>query len=752
MFEQRVLTAYREKVARERQQKLLEELDEETRLDTQREAKKAREAAKKKEKKKAQKAAKDEERAKKEAEKTAQEEAAKAAEQKKLEEQKQRKEEQRKKREAERKAQEEERAKKEAEKQRKASEERERQVEAERKQREAKERDKRKKEEVRKKEREERETRERETKERKVREDKERKTKEEQAKREKGAAAKADRDTKEQARQSIPQTSKRQVVAIPPGLQGHNPPMTLQSPHNAIATPILPKAPTPNRARQTSQQSSQQEQHSHGSSPRSQQAVTDNSTSSHSPASIVPPPSLNNPPYKPQTQGPILHHPQPSAPLSPLNASGRSSHHPYGGFAGAPGAGMNGIPGSAPGMPPGMMQQMPMYQGPPMGTQHRNFGPPNGLPFPPGINGARPYHPNQAFHSQAPMPPPTSNPHPPAERNMRSQPHSRHPSGSAPFDQVSQDIPPTPISRPGPIGPSNTTPDKSKAGHTRRSSKSPAMDELATQLGSKALLDDSDVPLSTQSQPPTTAPGQPTSGRIGFSPFSERDAFHLPGPQHQPNNATWGGAFGAQPPGIPNWGPPTSKPAGASSWPISTDNNPPHPLPSAPGNAFSGGLAGFGGSNMAPRANAPRPVIIRLLIAQACQRLSLGAASPSDSFPSSAGAGVPGEFYSAASVLRQLELVKSPQEPMPRLEEVLAICDTEGNAQNGGGSFTVKEDSGRGPFIRFDPDGPGGGGSVGPRGGAAGAPGDIGSPIVGHKEMSHGGGGFGGPIGGHRVL
>ena len=67
MFEQRVLTAYREKVAAERQARLLEELDEETRLDTQREAKKAREAAKKKEKKKAQKQAKDEEKAKKEA-------------------------------------------------------------------------------------------------------------------------------------------------------------------------------------------------------------------------------------------------------------------------------------------------------------------------------------------------------------------------------------------------------------------------------------------------------------------------------------------------------------------------------------------------------------------------------------------------------------------------------------------------------------------------------------------------------------
>ena len=36
MFEQRVLTAYREKVALERKKKLLEELDDESRVDAQR--------------------------------------------------------------------------------------------------------------------------------------------------------------------------------------------------------------------------------------------------------------------------------------------------------------------------------------------------------------------------------------------------------------------------------------------------------------------------------------------------------------------------------------------------------------------------------------------------------------------------------------------------------------------------------------------------------------------------------------------
>ena len=71
MFEQRVLTAYREKVARERQERLLEELADETRLDAQREAKKAKEAQKKKDKKKQQKQAKEEEKARRDAEKAA---------------------------------------------------------------------------------------------------------------------------------------------------------------------------------------------------------------------------------------------------------------------------------------------------------------------------------------------------------------------------------------------------------------------------------------------------------------------------------------------------------------------------------------------------------------------------------------------------------------------------------------------------------------------------------------------------------
>lgn len=52
MFEQRVLTAYREEVAAEKQNQLLREIEAEQRLAEEREAKKAKEAQKKKDKKK----------------------------------------------------------------------------------------------------------------------------------------------------------------------------------------------------------------------------------------------------------------------------------------------------------------------------------------------------------------------------------------------------------------------------------------------------------------------------------------------------------------------------------------------------------------------------------------------------------------------------------------------------------------------------------------------------------------------------
>ncbi|KAK9456968.1 salt tolerance down-regulator-domain-containing protein [Dipodascopsis uninucleata] len=147
MFEQRVLTAYREKVAQERQRKLLEELEEENRLREERELKKAKEKEKKKDKKRQQKLAKEEERIRREAEKAAEEALQKEEELRKAEELRKKREEQRLKKEAEKRAQEEERHRREEELRRKRlQEEKEREAERERKRKEKEERERKRKE------------------------------------------------------------------------------------------------------------------------------------------------------------------------------------------------------------------------------------------------------------------------------------------------------------------------------------------------------------------------------------------------------------------------------------------------------------------------------------------------------------------------------------------------------------------------------------------------------------------------------
>jgi chemotaxis protein histidine kinase CheA len=704
MFEQRVLTAYREKVARERQRKLIEELEEETRLDTQREAKKAKEAAKKKEKKKMQKQAKDEEKAKKEAERIAQEAAARAIEEQKLEEQRQRKEEQRKKREAEKKAVEEDRLKKEAERQKKAQDERERQQELERKQREAKEKEKKKREEARKKEREDKDTREREARDRKVKEEQQRKTLQEQAKKAKEAAATAEKETRERTRQEeqARQNSKRPPVAVPPGLHPAHP-SVLQSPQFQVATPIMPaKAPTPARPRQPSQQGPQ----SHSSSPPSQQAGTTETTlsSTHSSASIaIPhPPVPANAQGKQQGQNPPLHHPQPSAPLSPLSSQTRSNQPPHG-YNGMPGHPVNGTAPAGLGMMPGMMPQMLMYQGPPVGGPHRGYGPPNGLPFPPGMNGTRQFVPGPTGHFQ---PPTSMAPSAPIAQKQpqKSQSHSRQQSAS--LDRVADSAnQPTPISRPVPIGQSSTsTPDKKE----NRKVSDPEVEQLAAQLGSKALLDDSDIPLSATSSDHMSAPGAPGSGRAPFSNFpdSKHDAFQ---------SGNWG-AFSPNPgfAGPPNWGTPGLTPKQGGGWPS-------HHQPSA--NAF--GIIG-GGVHATHRPHASRPVAIRLMVAEACKKLSATPGTSNDG------------FHPAQFLLRQIEQMKPPHETAISLNEMLEICDTEGNPQNGGGNFVVRMDSFQGQSVKFEPaDGTGNKRSVG----------DIGSPMVAHSQLATFGG-IGQPVSG----
>ncbi|KAK5069772.1 Stress response protein nst1 [Lithohypha guttulata] len=680
MFEQRVLTAYKEKVAAERQRKLLEELEAEGDMQAQREAKKMKDAAKKKEKKARQKAVKDEEKAKKDAEKAAQEAAIRDAEEKKLAEKRVKQDEQRRKREAERKAAEDERTRKEAERTARAIKERERQQEAERKAKEAKEKEKKLREEQRKRERDEREAKEAELREQRQKEENERKDKELQQRKERETAGRTEREAKE--RQKTEQTSRPQAIALPPGLVPPSRNAQLQSPYIPVATPVVPPSmSTPaGRSRQTSQPSQ------HSSSPRSQKATTETSLNSASPASVpslqptAPTHSVKHP-----RQGPPLHHPQPNAPRSPLNNlgfHGRNGLPPHS-YSNMHGIGINGIPTSMPG-PMAMNAPVHMYSAPPLANQQRY--PPNGLPFPPGFNMQRPFQPSQhmPFHQPPPGIPPMASPHPP---NVSQAVHSRQPSGS---DNSSQ---PAPIARPGPIArPTSTTPDRQKGFSGKGDT---GVEKITTQLGSSALLDDSDEPFSSQldHRVPTIPLAPPGTGRLPFaSTFGgEKPGAFGTGASNWSafNNGLPAGPFGQTPRPSQGWSQPVFDPLGAQ--------------------------AGLG------RSHVPRPIAVRLLLVQACRQLSNASVGKGDG------------YHQAQEVLRRVGQLQQPGEPPVSLDEILGICDTEGNVQNGGGTFEVMVDATRGQIIKFIEDSK-------TNGGIRGSVGDIGGPIAapGHQASSFG--------------
>lgn len=529
MFEQRVLTAYREKVSRERQEKLIEELEEETRLDVEREAKKAREAQKKKDKKRLQKQAKEEEKAKRDAERAAEEAEKKALEEKKLEEQRQKKEEQRRKREAEKKALEEERLRKEAERQKRQREERERQEELERKQREQKEQERKKREDAKQKEREEREAKEKELQEKKAKEERERKAQEERERQQREAAEKAERESKERAKREDQQAAQAAAVQAakrvtpagqpqpPPGL--HHPPQgsnSLQSPHFQVATPIIPKSSTPVRARQASHQGS------HVSSPHTQPVGADVAQASVSPGGAAASQSSASSGAgtgKAVSQPPVLHHPQPSAPISPLGSTNRvpqsSSSGPTQSVSGA----VSGAPGLPQRFPPS--HDMPSYPG----GQYRS---PDNISHPPGINPPRNTLSDRGFtpesgHTGLPFHP-YPHPHPPGymsqgPRDSGIPSHSRQTSTSVERNPHEPQAQPAAISRPAPIQrPSSTVPAEQAKEEAKGNQAD--VDGLTARLGSSALLEDTDVPLSVGPSQPipigAAAPGAPGSGRLGF--------------------------------------------------------------------------------------------------------------------------------------------------------------------------------------------------------------------------------------------
>ncbi|KAI9372662.1 salt tolerance down-regulator-domain-containing protein [Aspergillus egyptiacus] len=660
MFEQRVLTAYREKVAEQRQKKLIEELLEEESRNEQRNAKKAREAQKRKDKKKLQKQAKDEERARREAEKAAEEAAAKAEQERKLEEQRRKKEEQRKKREAERKAQEEERARKEAERQRRLREEREKQAEAERRQRELKEQEKKRREEARRKEREEREL-----KEQKAKEERERKAREEQARKERDKAEQEERDL--QDKRSAP---------VPTNLRPASPQST---------TPVIPKASTPAKPRQPSQQGS------HSSSPRSQPASTE--TSQVSPRSFPLSYSSGSSVISKQSAGhyPMVTHPHQTTPMSPIGRippPGLSSSNPP------------GLSGIVPRPPIGHeLPTYPPHSNPFLG-QLRGFPAPNGIPVPPGINGTRPMPPGRGF----PLDPPGLPFHVQQPLSGVFAPqvhpgHTRQPSGSLERSPLETSAQPFPISRPSPIKrPPSTQQDR----NTQKE-----VDDLSTQLGSRALLDDDDIPL-TSSQLSQSLPGPSAAGI-------------MPGPTRA---SFTGSSLFPDPLSVAKHG---NYPASPSTWaplPFGTSHFPSAPTwGTLPGSSWSDNAFG---TPVQHRAHTSRAVVIRLLVIQACKQLTAtGASKDTDG------------YHDVDAILRLVEQLRPPTEDSISREDILEIFDTEGNAQNGGGSFVTKinEETKTVALVKFEPDT--NSATAGHRSSVV--PGEIGSPIIGSSLPAIGG-------------
>lgn len=794
MFEQRVLTAYREKVAQERQKKLLEELEEESRLGAQREQKRAKEAQKKKDRKRMQKMAKDEERARKEAEKAAEEAAARAVEEKRAEEQRLKREEQRKKKESEKKAQEEERLRREAERQKKLQEERERQAEQERKHRETKEREKKRKDEARRKEREERENRDRELKEKKERDEKERRA------REAAAKAKADQEVRERIRKEEATLAAQQAAAVaqlaplstfmtpiqslkrpapapapvpsvpvPPGLPAQPRLGNVKSPHLQIATPALPKATAPGRARQASQQGSE------SSSPKTPHvlarkgpSVSPSVTSQQSsPGPIGAPRKASLPhgqshPAPPSIPIPTSMPPPPGMPL--LSPSGYSTmmmmqqpppppptpqppSQPQPSVASADLA--TSLPSAFPSFshrPPVSMESVGYgHHQPPIPAQFRGFAPVSVMSGPQGPAAMRqgpaarglamdPAPGVAQYGQQAPI---GAQPAAPYSKHRDTMPthshsHSRQQSIDTP-NLESLEIPPPagPISKPTPIQrPSSVSRQRPDA---RRGSLPNEIDDLSDHLGSSALLDSNDEPFSPETglgRRASAAPMHPAprraQSRYPFTPMypsgvnsaAKADPVTLESPSL--SSHSWSAApssFG--PPSYPR-NPAWSPYPGGSGWPNS--------------NAF--GIIGGGPG----RPSLSRPVNVRLLIVQACKQLTAAKKS---------GDG----FHDLGAILRQIDQIRPPTEAPVQMAEMLDICETEGDAQNGGGFFTIKTEGGTGSGQAQAPGaGTGSGSGVGRtlvRHDAAGnmpaagrgsiAPGDIGSPIPGSSIPSFGG-------------
>lgn len=692
MFEQRVLTAYREKVARERQEKLIEELEADKLANTERDLKKAKDAEKKKQKKLQQKQTKAEEKAKKDEAKAAEEAGLRLAEEKKQQELKIKREDQRKKKEAERKALEEEKQRKEAEKLRRQQEERERQQDAERKTRELKAEEKKRREEAKKKEREEREARE---KERKAADEKQRAEREEKAKAEKGARERSEGVLTQPEAAKRP--SQPTLVALPPGLKptqqsGHG------SPQAKVAAPVLVKAPIPARPREIAGRTSHTPS-SQMSAPRSPDSgfASKQATPPRSASSQFGPQQLNFPGFRTPGQPQATSHPSQLSPLhviAPPPGMHLQQHTgPFGGLAPSV---LNGFSNGQGPMSSGVInrmphgQQMPMYSqhapaqgllqrtfahnGPPPGmipgtlqSQNRPYLPetPTGYPSAPIVSGANSTHLPLSGHSRKMSTPLLVQPHEISTPGAAAQPIAR----------------PAPIKRPASAKPTEL--------NGTRSSLSQNMEDMTNHLGSSALLDDSDEPLpvSSTGRRVSGAPRNPSMS-LGGSPFDQTSPY----------------SFGGRSTSFDNWG--------SSSIPFSSSS---YNGSSGWGNAQSTGWSNSGGFHASHhRSVNARPVAVRLLATQACRSLS--------AFKQVQEA----TFVDVNDLLRQVNTIRQTHEAPVELAELNLILETEGDAHNGGGTFVLRPDVSNKRQVRWEPDA-----AIPNTRGATMSLGEIGSPLPG---------------------
>lgn len=698
MFEQRVLKAYRESVSKERSAQLLKEIDEEKKEEEKAKQQKAATAQRRKEKEKERKRRQAEEKQRKEAQKKAEQEAQKAERERQAQEQRAKAEEKRRQKEAKKKAEEDDRLRREAERQRALHEKKEQEERKSREAREAREREKKRKEEQ--------ESLERVQREKEAREHKEKQEKAERERKAKAAVAK-EKMVKENRKPK----------------HGDKPPPTGPGPNTSVAIPLGPKRPQQNQTPVATPRQSRAVP-ANFASPLVPVAIpaVPNSATTKIPASNVISTSIP----KPRSSTPTISQPlhgqhDPPNPTTPVQASpmpmgmntgprtgsgqgmGDTPGHPISPvqpLIGTPtiqSIQFNGPPPLQPGMsfppgfqtplapPPGLMhphsvplgggfRQPPgLGSGPAAGSI--NMGPPPGLASP-----TRSFFPPPGFN--APVEPPPGLGQffgPPVDGSPSS--HSRQPSSG--FDQSpSTHLPHT--CRPAPIGrPASVVAGQCASGQQSSLSGPGELEDEDAHLGSKALLDDDEplqpaIPLRTN-----VAPGPIVASRLPFpsggDPFSST-VF--------PPGTTW-------PPPAPN-GQFGSSNFGLGGWP--TSNGP-----------------GFGSPlhhNSITRGGQNRQVAIRQRLCGVCQHLQLTPSADAEGF-------VP-----LASVMKEVDS-SSGMEPVTQ-EELDVLLTTEGNRINGGGLFERKDDTSGKKLVRFVHDE----GYNVLHGGAVGARGGIGSPLV----------------------